>query len=77
MMRAVNSELLRAEAVILSDYGKGMLTGDIAQSVIVAAKAQVASLLDPASYEHLAVDVELEGEECVIGCAPQPEAVRH
>lgn len=40
VMRAVNSELLRAEAVILSDYGKGVLSGDIAQAVIAAAKAQ-------------------------------------
>ncbi|MGE4063875.1 MAG: D-glycero-beta-D-manno-heptose-7-phosphate kinase [Rhodospirillaceae bacterium] len=40
VMRAVNSELLRAEAVILSDYGKGVLSGDIAQAVITAAKAQ-------------------------------------
>lgn len=40
VMRAVTSELLRAEAVILSDYGKGVLSGDIAQAVITAAKAQ-------------------------------------
>jgi D-beta-D-heptose 7-phosphate kinase/D-beta-D-heptose 1-phosphate adenosyltransferase len=40
VMRAVTSELLRAEAVILSDYGKGVLSGDIAQAVIAAAKAQ-------------------------------------
>jgi D-beta-D-heptose 7-phosphate kinase / D-beta-D-heptose 1-phosphate adenosyltransferase len=40
VLRAVNSELLRAEAVILSDYGKGVLSGEIAQAVIAAARAQ-------------------------------------
>lgn len=40
ILRAVTSEMLRAEAVILSDYGKGVLTGDLAQDIIAAAKAQ-------------------------------------
>ena len=40
VMRAVNSELLRAEAVVLSDYGKGVLSGDVAQNIIAAAAAQ-------------------------------------
>jgi D-beta-D-heptose 7-phosphate kinase/D-beta-D-heptose 1-phosphate adenosyltransferase len=40
VLRAFTSELLRAEAVILSDYGKGVLTGDLAAAIIAAARAQ-------------------------------------
>lgn len=40
ILRAVASEMVRAEAVILSDYGKGMLTGDLAAAVIALARAQ-------------------------------------
>ncbi len=40
VMRAIASEMPRAEAVILSDYGKGVLSGDVVQAVIAAAKLQ-------------------------------------
>lgn len=53
VMRAVTSELLRAEAVVLSDYGKGMLTGDVAQAVIAAATAQGKPIIvDPKGTDY-------------------------
>lgn len=39
---------------------------------IVAAKKRVRELLDAEQFEHVTIDVELEGEDCA--SAPQPEA---
>ena len=39
---------------------------------ILAAKERVRELLDPEQFEHVTIDVELEGEECASG--PQPRA---
>jgi hypothetical protein len=38
---------------------------------MIDAKARVRSLLDEHTFEHVTVDVELEGELCVIGSGPE------
>jgi hypothetical protein len=40
---------------------------DASREEMIAAKAHVRSLLDESTFEHVSVDIELEGELCVVG----------
>jgi cobalt-zinc-cadmium efflux system protein len=44
---------------------------DASREEMIDAKARVRSLLDEHTFEHVTVDVELEGELCVIGSGPE------
>lgn len=44
-----------------------VMQGDSSREEVVQAKSQVRQMLDRGAFEHVTVDVELEGEECVIG----------
>lgn len=44
-----------------------VMNREASRDEMVAAKAHVRRLLDPATFEHLTVEVELEGEPCLIG----------
>lgn len=44
---------------------------DVTREEMIDAKARVRSLLDEHTFEHVTVDVELEGELCVIGAGPE------
>lgn len=44
-----------------------VMTRQASRDEMVAAKAHVRRLLDPATFEHLTIEVELEGEPCLIG----------
>jgi D-beta-D-heptose 7-phosphate kinase/D-beta-D-heptose 1-phosphate adenosyltransferase len=51
--RAVLSQIKEADAVILSDYGKGVLTGTLAQTVIAAARdAKKPVVVDPKGADY-------------------------
>ncbi|WP_334186803.1 cation diffusion facilitator family transporter [Noviherbaspirillum sp.] len=44
---------------------------DTTRDEMIEAKSQVRRLLDERTFEHVTVDVELEGELCVIGAGPE------
>ena len=53
-----------------------VMRADASRGDIVAAKEGVRSLLDPEQFEHVTVDVELEGEACASKpAAPDQAAV--
>ena len=39
---------------------------DASREEIIEAKNEVRKLLDPKTFEHVTVDVELEGEDCMV-----------
>jgi cobalt-zinc-cadmium efflux system protein len=44
-----------------------VMTREASRDEMVPAKAHVRQLLDPSTFEHLTIEVELEGEPCLIG----------
>lgn len=48
-----------------------VMAGDATRDEMIEAKARVRGLLDEHTFEHVTVDVELEGELCVIGAGPE------
>jgi cobalt-zinc-cadmium efflux system protein len=44
-----------------------VMKGDARREDVINAKSQVRRMLDQKIFEHVTVDVELEGEECMIG----------
>lgn len=49
---------------------------DASREEMLEAKARVRKLLDAHTFEHVTVDVELEGEVCVIGAGVDRDASR-
>ncbi len=53
LVQRVESELSRVRAVILSDYGKGVLTADVIQAVVTSARAKgIPVLVDPKGTDY-------------------------